>query len=243
MATTYPFDPTGLAETNFIKNEPQVLTEANDTTYRLIVPDFSPFYQDNLKIVHYSEDGETTLQNGIDYTLVMPYVAASRSIGKSIFGAISIHTELVNGHVGVDYRTIGGTWVADKRWVMEQLALKLYNPRVVYWDQVTNVQETFPPIEHPVDVADVYGLRDLLDKFDELIALIASKPDLAALLAVHTNATGNVHQLTAADINLDQVPNMPLASAADIAAAKPLDKLVSLRQLVNAGIIKPQSPG
>ena len=47
-----PFDPTGLASTNYVEDEVHTLTEINDATYRLIVPTFAPFYLDNFKFVH-----------------------------------------------------------------------------------------------------------------------------------------------------------------------------------------------
>lgn len=239
MPVTYPFDPTGLAQTNLIPDEPQILTETNDDTYRIIIPDFAPFYQDNFALVHYEGDGASRpLINGIDYTLVMPYVSASRSIGKNLFGAVAMNTKLVQGHLGVTYRCLGGPWVADKNWVLEQLIQKIYNPRVVFWDQITNVQQTFPPVNHSQDYDTIYGQRAVIDSINNVIAAILAGPNPGSQFATHPLIKGNPHGMVPADIDLGNVPNLPLATQADIAAAASVEKFVSLKQLVDGDIIR-----
>lgn len=47
----------------------------------------------------------------------------------------------------------------------------------------------------------------------------------------HISKTGNTHGLTAEDINLGKVPNLPLAAEDDIAGNRSVDKLITLRQL------------
>ena len=155
---TYPLDTTGISPANLVRDEPHVLTEINDATYRIIIPDFAPFYQDNFQLRYSDGAGNISiLEKGIDFDFCLPYMDASRAIGKYLFGALTIHNAYVQGYLAVDYQTLGDKWVADKNYVLEQLVEHNYNPRVVYWDQLTNVQQTFPPTSHAQDYVTIYG--------------------------------------------------------------------------------------
>lgn len=239
MPSSYPFDPTGLAATNLVVAEPHVITERNDNTYRILVPKFAPFYLDDVKVIHTDTAGvRTSLTEGVDYTLVMPYVAATRSIGKSLYGAISFHTSVVQGNIDIDYRTIGGSWTADSEYVIEQLFIKLYNPRVVWWDQITNVQQTFPPINHSEDVTTLYTHRDVLDRLDAIISELHNKVTANPMTTLHASLKGNVHAMVAGDIGLDKVANVGLATLEEISTLSKVEKLLTLKQLIETDIIK-----
>ena len=239
MTSSYPFDPTGFASTNLVRAESHVITERNDNTYRVIVPKFAPFYLDSVKVVHIDVAGvRTTLTEGVDYTLVMPYVGATRSIGKSLYGAFSIHTKVGQGMVEVDYRTLGGTWTADREYVLEQLFIKLYNPRVVWWDQITNVQETFPPINHTEDITTLYTHRDVLDRLDAIISELHNKVTANPMITLHSSLLGNPHGTTPADLGLGNVANIGVASQADINTLAKVEKLITLKQMIETDIIR-----
>lgn len=188
---SYPFDTTGLASTNLVTNEHHVLTELNAQTYRIIVPEFAPFYLDNLKV--YFEDlqgNKTPLVQGLDFNPCLEFVGGTRSIGKSLYGGLAINTELVNGLVSIDYQTLGGTWTADRNLVLKRLAELNYNPRITVWDIITNIQETFPPINHDVDANNTMGYDKLIECINSLSAIIASNGSFnSALLVRHVKNT------------------------------------------------------
>ena len=239
MPSSYPFDPTGFATTNIVVRESHVITERNDNTFRIIIPKFAPFFLDNVKVVHIDTAGvRTTLTEGVDYTLVMPYVAATRSIGKSLYGGMSIHTKVGQGMVEVDYRTLGGTWTADRDYVLEQLFIKLYNPRVVWWDQITNVQEIFPPSPHSEDITTLYTHRDVLDRLDVIINELHSKVTANPMVTLHASLKGNVHSMTPNDLGLGSVANVGLATTQEIMALSKVEKLLTLKQIIETDIIK-----
>lgn len=237
-SVSYPFDTTGLAATNKIVDEVHVLSELNDTTYRIIIPTFSPFYQDNFVLKHSDGLGVMTpLTLGIDYDFCLPYMQASRSIGKVLFGAVTVHTELLQGNLQVTYQTLGGDWIADKSYVLEQLANHLYNPRIAYWDQITNKTNQFPPTNHTVDYDNIYGQQAIIDAINALIAAITTGPTPTNLVFKHLQSQGNVHNLTTAELGLDLVPNIPLATDAEVTDKQSVDKLVTLNQMLNLGLL------
>lgn len=54
---------------------------------------------------------------------------------------------------------------------------------------------------------------------------------VVAQMQAHMQQTGNVHGLSKLDLNLDKVPNLPLATEDDIAGNRAVDKLMTLRQM------------
>lgn len=235
---TYPLDTTGISPTNLVRDEPHVLTEINDATYRIIIPDFAPFYQDNFSLRYIDNvGGVTPLVKGVDFDFCLPYMDASRAIGKYMFGGITIHNAYVQGHLLVDYQTLGAEWVADKNYALEQLVSHNYNPRVVYWDQLTNVQQTFPPTSHAQDYDTIYGQKSVIEAIDKLIEAILQGPNPGNQYISHILSTGNVHNLTAADLGLAETPNIPLARDEELINSDPVQKLFSLRQMLESGII------
>lgn len=168
MATapiTYPLDLTGNNPANLIKNELQVLSLPNDTPYRFFAPTFAPFYlTDNMSITGLDETGtRIELKEGIDYYPCLIFQAATWSTGRLVYAGFTIINIKVNGPFYVTYQCLGGKYSANRNFVIEQIAEYNYNPRTHSWDQITNIQEQFPPTDHPQDIDTFTGFRDLLD--------------------------------------------------------------------------------
>ena len=235
---TYPLDTTGISPSNLVRDEPHVLTEINDATYRIIIPDFAPFYQDNFQLKYSDGNGNiTVLEKGVDFDFCLPYMDASRAIGKYLFGALTIHNEYIQGYLTVDYQTLGDKWVADKNFVLEALVSHNYNPRVVYWDQLTNVQDYFPPTSHAQDYDTIYGQKTVVESIDRIIEAILAGPNPGNQYLSHTLAKGNVHGLTLADLGLVESSNLPLALDEEVLNSDPVHKLFTLKQMLESGII------
>ena len=242
----YPFDPTGSASSNLIKGELRTLTEVNAAPYRILIPSLAPFYLNNLVLEHIDQQGvHTPMVEGIDYYPVLPYMAASRSIGQAIYGGLAMISLLPQGVMSVDYQTLGGQWVADSGYVYEQLLSSVYNNRTTWWDRLTNVQDLFPPMDHSHVADDIEGHHDLLAKLEEIRAAILNQPttvpDLLTKFQAHIEEEGNVHKLTAADIDLGYVKNVPFATDQEVLELQTEERYISLRQVVlllnNLGLV------
>lgn len=188
----YPFDPTGTATSNLITNEQQPVQSFNYENFYLIVPEKAPFFVNNF-VLQYSDPLTPlkTLVEGVDFNFVLPYWGATRSIGLPVYGGILILNTNYTGTVSIQYQTMGGIWVADRSYVLTNLAQQLYNPRSVIWDVLTNVQQIFPPINHDLDISNVYGLDTLLQKLDDIAASIANRPvaPIQFIVGSNTNNT------------------------------------------------------
>jgi hypothetical protein len=241
MPVSYVLDITGILPDNLVKNEIHVLTEINASTYRLLIPEFSPFYLDNFQLSYIDVSGNSTpMQEGIDFNFTLPFIGATRSIGKMLYGGVTINNNLIDGILKVQYQTLGGSWVADASLVATTLAEGLYNPKIVSWDLVTNIQQTFPPINHDDHMNYLFGHQQLIDAINALALVIGNNPNPNSDFISHILDLQNPHQVTKEQIGLGNVPNLPLASPIDIANLSLVDKFISLKQLI--GILASYTP-
>lgn len=182
----YPYDDSGRAITNLVKNELQVLTVINDDPYRYIIPTFSPFYETNFKLEAKDALGNyTPLVPNVDYNFTLTYIGATRANGAPVWGAINIINQVVQGPVRITYQCLGGKYSADRDYVVRTIAENNYNPRRIAWDQVTSIQELFPPSRHPQDLDTFTGYRDLIDAVNKLAAAPGDNDELRALIWRH----------------------------------------------------------
>ena len=196
---SYPLDITGVAESNRIVREEQVLTDSNFKGYAYVIPTFAPFYLYDIIVEHINEDGSTTLlTEGVDYYPALQYVAATRSIGREIWGGISFTNTSYTGRIYITYQTLGGKWVGDKGYIIESIAERNYNPRICYWDDVTNVQEIFPVINHEQEYDTIYGQDKVIEAIDKVCNAIGNNSkDTSTVLLEHSD-----HILSIASITL-----------------------------------------
>lgn len=231
---SYPFDTTGTASTNLVTGELHTLTEVNSAPYRILIPTFAPFYLNNLQVEHVSILGQATpLNEGVDFYPSLPYMAAQRSTGRAVYGGLAMISDIPQGTIRLRYQTVGGEWCADRDHVYNMLLTMAYNERLTWWDRITNVQELFPPTEHTNDATDIEGHHALLAKMENIVQAILTRTDNApASYVAHLLAQGNVHGLTKQDLELEKVSNLPMATDAEVMSREPVDKYITLRQLL-----------
>lgn len=230
MPASYPLDTTGLNSASLVENEVHTLTEVNANPYRLIVPTYAPFYLDHLEVEHIASNGTiTTLVEGVHYNLSLIYLAASRSIGKMLYGSIVINTNFLNGVINLKkYQTLGGSWTADPNYVLSSIAAQVYNPRITAWDNVTNVQAIFPPINHDQNLDYVFGYQDLINALQQITTQIAAGPSSTSGFIQHLITTQSPSH-----VGLGDVANIATATDVEVSNVDVLDKHVTLRQLIN----------
>ncbi len=237
MPTSYPLDTTGLSPGNLVSNEIHTLTEVNSAPYRILIPTFAPFYLDNFVLVHEDTTGTlTTLIEGSDYIQCLPYIGASRSTGKMLYGGITISNSIYNGTIRITYQTVGGDWIADSNYVRERLVEMAYNPRLTLWDVVTNKPNQFPPTQHGQPSDTVYGQQELINSInslaDTIVAQAAAPSNNAMSAALHPLRTDNPHNTTATQVGLGDVENLPIADMTEVLAHTAVRKYITLDQVL-----------
>lgn len=172
---TYPLDTSGISPSNLVINEIHTVAESQFRDYYFIVPNFSPFFIDNFSITYTYESSSRTLQEDVDYSFALPYVAGTRTTGKVMYGAVTLHNLNMNGVLSITYQTVGGDQIADRLYVLSLLADKAYNPRTTIWDLLTNVPNAFPPVPHYQDYDQYYGQEELVTALGEIRDALANQ--------------------------------------------------------------------
>lgn len=232
MPTSYPLDTTGLLASNLVTAEIHTLTEINAAPYRILIPTFAPFYLDNFNLTYENSLGEIiNLIPDVDFFHCLPYLGASRSTGKMVYGGLTINNSLIEGTLRITYQTIGGDWTADSNYVRERLIERIYNPRTTVWDVVTNKPNQFPPTVHGQPSDTIYGQLELINSIDRIVAAIGDQTTAAPSnnsmsAALHPLRRDNPHEVTKTQLGLGLVENYETATQAEIDANLPVDKYI-----------------
>lgn len=226
---TYPFDPTGVLETNKIFNEQHTTTESNFRDYYFIVPNFAPFFADTV-VVNYTYQGITrTLIKDIDYYCALMFVSATRATGKPVYGAITLNNLNAIGIISLTYNTVGGDWNVDQHYVIEQIAEKAYNPRTVAWEHVVGAPSNFPPIPHAWDLVDLVGQTEVVAALSEIETAILNSNDNE--WAAHSSKFDNPHNVTKTQLGLSNVENWTIATNTEVELGVSNDTLITPKNL------------
>ena len=223
---TYPLDITGVSPLNLVTDEQHAVTEANFWNYNFIVPHCAPFFITNLKVRHYNLTEVVELKEGIDYFTTLQYIGATRSIGRVLYGAITLNRTITSGIISIDYQTLGGEWVANRDIVLRNLAEIVYNPRLTVWETVTDKQAVFPPMDHEQDLDTLYGLKELIDSILGIGNVIVENRDQLGIVKHLTNYD-NPHRVTKDQLGIPRIGNWGMATLEQI------DEHIDTESLIN----------
>jgi len=189
---TYPLDLSGSSSSSYVTNELHTVQSSMIRDYNLIVPNFAPFFANNFVATITSGNNTRELVEDVDYSLTLAYVTGTRTTGKPMYGAMTVHNLPLNGIISISYQTIGGNQVADRLAVLTLLAEKSYNPRVTIWDILTGIPQHFPPTPHYQDYEQFFGQEEVVFGLNEIRDAILQNSSLTRevieefLLAINT---------------------------------------------------------
>lgn len=230
---TYQFDPTGRSPDNLVQNEMHVVTDVNSAPYRILIPTFAPFYSNNLKVEHIDQLGVVSeLHEGVDYYLALPYMDASRSTGKSVYGGIPIINQYADGAIRLTYQTVGGPWCADIAYVYARLLEHIFNPRTTWWDTLTNVQDKFPPLPHDHTVDDLYQVDILFQRLIDIRDAILQAPQNVPGAYIAHMLDDAKHPTTPEAFGFGPAAKLDLATDQEVLNRSMVDKVITLRQVL-----------
>lgn len=231
MATIlYPYDPSGVATTNLIKDELRsVQPPADINQASFIIPLKAPFFVNTLEIWTGLNKKGTKLVLGRDYFISHDFAAGSNFLGKPLAGGIVFTNSLYTGNVYIHYQTLGGDFVLNDAAMLEAVSRKHYSDvRFVTWDQLKGVPSAFPPNAHQHVVTEIKTMADVVTALNSIsAALIGSLSDnttggneatALGLIRQHISATSNAH--TPSAVGLGNVSNYTVANEADSVALR-----------------------
>lgn len=178
MSYIYEEDLTGIKVDNLVVDELHAVSESQFKDYKLIIPNFAPFYHTNFKVIISSNGVERELVEDVDYSLTLNYIAGTRTTGKILYGGIQLHDLASNGVLKMTYQTLGGGHLVDRLDILTLLADRVYNPRETVWDTLTNVPVAFPPKPHFQDYDTFYGQEVVVKSLDDIAEAIATNTSL-----------------------------------------------------------------
>ncbi|MFP6441737.1 hypothetical protein, partial [Pseudomonas aeruginosa] len=129
-------------------------------TYNFIVPNFAPFFVDNFSATITENNVTRPLVEDVDFSFALEYVTGTRTVGKVLYGAITLHNLSATGIITLNYQTLGGD-IADRLLVLTRLANMAYNPRTTFFDVLIDTPAAFPPVPHYEDYDNFYGQEEV----------------------------------------------------------------------------------
>lgn len=193
---------------NLITAEVQTLQTPGLDDYYFIIPHAAPYYVETLKVYNHATGVEYA--EGTDYVIGHYFVDAMKSLKRPIAGSIRILKKSIVGNIRLRYHTVGGQWGFSANAILAELSNKQLNPIVRSWEQIDGLPARFPTIAHDQSVDRLVGSDDL----EEAIQGIAAAVEAAAAGSSqsHIDNRSNPHQVTAAQVGLGLVINLPLAT-------------------------------
>lgn len=238
---TYPFDPTGVNQANLIVNDQHIVTANNYEDYYFVVPKFGPFFNESMVVTQSVAGVTRVMVEGIEYAGCLPFIGASRSIGKLVYGAISFTDPNITGVVSLKYQTLGGAYIFDDQYVLTIIADRVYNPRITTYEQVTDKPTLFPPTNHQWNLVDLVGQSSVVDALIRIEQAILSR--VSDLFRIHILRMDNPHGDTKESIGLGLVENFPPATVAEAKALLATNRLITpatLRAVLGNYYTQPQ---
>lgn len=222
---SYPEDRTGLAPTNRVVSESQVVTYDNTRDYHFLVPEFAPFFAESVRVFKRAGATLFPLVYGVDFHFGMHFVGASLSTAKDVYGAIvplgvSEDTEYV-----LEYQTLGGQWTLDTAAMTTTIADIVKNPRALTWEQIVNLPAMFTPTDHPWNFTDMVGQTEVVNAIIQIATAILNRASGDEYN--HVRNLLNPHNTNKDQVGLGKVENFGPASAIDAIAGESAETLIT----------------
>lgn len=199
---SYPFDPTGQAATNRIIGEQVVVLPKGDRLFHFSMPQFAPFFEEGAVLKLRDVDNNVIpLVKGVHFYFSHKYADASLATMHPIWGSISWLQDIV-GTLIIDYNTLGGIWTLSAEKIIEILTNTTQNPRITTWEMVTERPVDFPVIDHPWNLDDMVGQKEILEVLNNFYEAYLTSIDPeggggSSIVLEHINNQNNPHKVTA----------------------------------------------
>lgn len=208
----YDFDPYGDNPHNLIKNEIHTITAANGKEFNFIVPRKGLFHRRSMRVFNTITNKELFYGRDFYFGFRLDQIIISGA-QQPVYGAIVFNDRRLAATVNLQYQCLGGEFTYNEQQIKEIAANKLIDPRLSRWDAIADVPDEFPPIPHRQHSGDFIVMDDVVDAIDRLT--LQSKENLGkmhSMLMEHINDHNNPHRITLADLGLDELGMLQLAT-------------------------------
>ena len=202
---SYPFDPTGQEQSNRIVGEQIVVTAPGSRLYHFTMPTFAPMFEEGAEFAIRDLDSNVIpLIKGVDYYFSHKFADASLATMHPLWGSITFLRRDIVGTLLATYNTLGGVWTVDYATLLQIMAQTSVNPRITTWEQVVERPIDFPVIDHPWNLDDMVGMKEIVDVLERWLGIYIDSLDPngggggGAELYNHINNHNNPHGVTPA---------------------------------------------
>lgn len=193
---------------NLIDDEVQTLQTPGLDDYYFIIPHAAPYYVETLILLNHATG--VPYVEGVDYVPGHYFVDAMESLKRPIAGSIRILRRQMFGNVRLVYHTVGGQWGHNSQAILQELSSKQLNPIVRSWEQIDGLPARFPTISHDQSVDHLVGSDDIMQAINGIADAVEAAA--AGSSEGHISSRDNPHEVTALQVGLGQVQNLPLAT-------------------------------
>ena len=205
----YPEDPTGSNPDNLVSGE---VYQLNDRPVRVAVPKYAPFFTDSLIV--YDGLTQQPLVRGQDYKIPTISREATLRFGKEIADAILIENSNVSSEIRITYQVLGGVHQNNIDNIVSIYEQFVNDQRSVDWiSGVYGKPSEYPPSQHAHWLSDLFGFEPVTFQLERIAQAIQ---------------LGNS---PAFEVMLEAMRNN-IASNAEIDQGLPVDKYLTLKQLI-----------
>lgn len=248
----YSLDPTGQHPANRVEGEIHTLAPKR---VRAIVPRFGPYYTGSL-VVYDHETGQQLIRQ-TQYRCAELLQDATINYGQELCALILIIDPSVSATVRIDYQVLGGLYQNDVTVLANLYEAVIHDDRPVDWQNVQDKPIAYPPTLHRHVLSDVYGWEPIVSALERLrsAVVLGNVPAFEALLdwvdeklqsyrveltarlegvEHHISSTTNPHAVTAAQVGLDAVRNLPIVTLDEVTRGEPVDKYLTHAMFIAA---------
>ena len=163
-----PFDKTGLSSANLVTEELHTTTPA--TGVRLILPKYSAFYSESLKVysVNPTTQEKTLLTNQTHYLATEMLHKVTKLVGKSVCTVILILPTVAGSSFAIVYQALGGKDQVNSDLLYGAINAVNVAQGQVDWSDISNKPQGYMPAAHLHDALDLYGLEYVTDALADI---------------------------------------------------------------------------
>lgn len=239
----YALDPTGINPDNRVVGEIHNLSSRD---IRAVAPIYGAYFTDSLRV--YDNSTDRLLARGADYQCVELLQDASLKYGKEICLVVLVINKEISNQVRINYQVLGGGFQNQATAILNLYENVIKDERPVDWVNVLNKPLEYNPSLHQHLINDVVGFQALIHSIERVrnAIILSDVPayealldhihalinELKNLILAHMSDVNNPHLVTKAQIELDNVENLPIITEEDILTGDLVRKYVTYDMLV-----------
>lgn len=192
MSNLLDFDPVGKLPANWKTDEMHTISPVNGDKWRFFKPKYGPFFVHDLEVFHKAADDTwTKLAPATHYTLGYVYLDMKEHILQPVYTVVQILDNTLSGEFKINYHSLGGESTDIVHDLVIEGAQALLQPKYYTLEDIADMPDRLPPIDHEVLTDDVFGWNKVCDSVWALVYAIAGDP-----FKEHTHNVNSIVGLT-----------------------------------------------